>query len=73
MDKKYIFHSSCFDKELMRKQLIILNENAIDYTTVDKSSLAQFRAPLSGHFEVEIYISETHFDKASKLLLGLIE
>lgn len=71
MDKKYIFHSSCFDKELMRKQLIILNDNSIDYRTIDKSSLAQFRAPLSGHFEVEIHISETHFDKATELLIGL--
>ena len=68
MDKNYVFHSSCFDKEFFRKSLIILNENSIDYKTIEKSTKTQFRAPLSGYFEVEIHIRENDFEKASELL-----
>ena len=73
MDNKYVFHSSCFDKEFFRKSLIILNENSIDYKTIEKSTKTQFRAPLSGYFEVEIHINENDFEKASELLNEIIE
>jgi len=73
MDKKYVFHSSCFDKEFFRKSLIILNENSIDYKTIEKSTKTQFRAPLSGYFEVEIHICEDEFEKASELLKDINE
>jgi hypothetical protein len=58
MDKKYVFHSSCYDKELLLKRIILLNDNTIDFKTIEKSGKAQFRAPLSGYFEVEIHIIE---------------
>jgi hypothetical protein len=73
MDSKYVFHSSCFDKELFRKSLIILNENSIDYKIIEKSTKTQFRAPLSGHFEIEIHINKNDFEKASELLNEIIE
>jgi hypothetical protein len=73
MDKKYIFHSSCFDKEFFRRKLIILNENSINYKTNIKSENSHFRAPLSGFFEAEIHINENDFDKANELLKEIIE
>jgi len=73
MDKKLIYHSTCFDQELLRRRLIMLNDNSIDYRTIDKSTLTQSRAPLSGYFEVEIHIGESDFDKACKLLIELNE
>lgn len=68
MDKKYVFHSSCYDKELLLNQVFVLNENSIDFQTDDKSGKVQFRAPLSGYFEVEIHISEHDFERANELL-----
>ena len=71
MDKKYVFHNSCYDKELLLRQVIILKDNSIDFKTIEKSSKAQFRAPLSGYFEVEIHIIESDFEKASELLSAI--
>jgi hypothetical protein len=73
MDKKYVFHSSCYDKELLLKRIILLNDNTIDFKTIEKSVKAQFRAPLSGYFEVEIHIIEDDFEKGSELLSKIDE
>jgi len=73
MDKKYVFHSSCYDKELLLKRIILLNDNTIDFKTIEKSGKTQFRAPLSGYFEVEIHIIEDDFEKASELLSTIDE
>lgn len=73
MKKNYIFHSSCFDKELFRKQLIILNENSIDYQVVNKSNAPSARAPLSSFFEAELFVAEIDFEKAEQLLSQIIE
>ena len=73
MKEKYVFHSSCFDKELCRKQILLLNENNIDFNTVVNENKFHFRAPLSGYFETEIYISRDDFDKADKLLKDFME
>lgn len=73
MKKKYIFHSTCYDKELLRKQSIVLNDNRIDYRLVMKESRAHARAPLSGFFETEIHVYENDFEKADQLLRELIE
>ena len=73
MKKNYIFHSACFDKELFRKQLIILNENSIDYQVVNKSNAPSARAPLSSFFEAELFVAENDFEKAEQLLSQIIE
>lgn len=73
MKKEYIFHSTCYDKDLLRKQVIALDENGIDYRVVNKVSKSQARAPLSGYFESEIHIYENNFEKADSLLKKLIE
>jgi hypothetical protein len=73
MIKNYIFHSTCFDKELFRKQVICLNENLIDYQLINKVNKIQARAPLSGYFETEFHICENDFEKADQLLKNIIE
>jgi len=73
MEKNYILHSACFDKELFRRQVIALNENSIDYQTNNKSNPPSARAPLSSYFEVEIYITEEDFEKADQVLKTIVE
>jgi len=73
MTKNYIFHSTCYDKELLRKQVICLNDNKIDYQIVNKESKTQARAPLSGYYEKELHVCENDFEKADFLLKDLIE
>lgn len=73
MKHKYVFHSTSYDRELLRKQLIVLNDNGIDYKVVNKESKAHARAPLSGYFESEIHVHENDFKKADQLLKELIE
>ena len=73
MEKKYFFHSSCFDKDLFQKQLIILNDHGIDYKIINVKSKSQFRAPLSSYFEAEIHVLESDFAKAEKFLSIWIE
>jgi hypothetical protein len=73
MKTNYIFHSTCYDKELLRKQVICLNDNGIDYQLVSKENKTQVRAPLSGYFETEVHISEIDFERANLLLKDIIE
>lgn len=73
MATKYIFHSTCYDRELFRKEEICLNDNGIDYQVEVKESRKQARAPLAGYFEVEILVSEKDFEKADRLLKDIIK
>jgi hypothetical protein len=73
MNKKYIYHSTCYDRELFRLQMIALNDHRIDFKVVNIESRAHARAPLSGYFESEIHIEENDFEKADPLLRKLIE
>lgn len=73
MSGNYIFHSACYDKELFRRQTLLLNGNSIDYKVVSKSNPTSARAPLSSFFEVEIYFSENDFEKADSLLKRMTE
>ncbi|MFY9150483.1 MAG: hypothetical protein WAO52_00575 [Prolixibacteraceae bacterium] len=73
MTKNYIFHSTCFDNEDLRRKMIVLTDHSIDYKVVEKYSKIQFRAPLSGYFEVEIHISEHDFEQADQLMKQVFE
>ena len=73
MHKKYIFHSTSYEKELFFKMIMLLTNQSIDFKTIEKSSKAQFRSPLSGHFEVEIHIAKDDFEKATLLLSKLTD
>jgi hypothetical protein len=71
--KKYIFHSACFDKELFRRQVMILNDHSIDFQIVDKSNAPSARAPLSSFFEAEIHVLENDFEIADRLLKSITD
>ena len=73
MEPDFIFHSASFDIELFRRQIIVLDENGIDYKVINKQSVRYARAPLSNQLESEIYIHKTDFEKADRLLKKLIE
>lgn len=71
MNDQYLFHHTCFEKEHFLKELIVMNDHQIDFQTIDHSSRIQFKAPASGHFEMEILIQETDFDRANDILESL--
>lgn len=68
MKRTYIFYSACYDKELFRRQVIILNENSIDFKIINKSNPTSSRAPLSSFFEAEIHVAGIDYEKAERLL-----
>lgn len=68
MKRTYIFYSACYDKELFRRQVIILNENSIDFKIINNSNPTSSRAPLSSFFEAEIHVAEIDYEKAERLL-----
>lgn len=72
MANNYVFHSTCYDRELLRKQVICLNENGIDYQLITNEDRIHARAPLSSYFETELHIGENDFEKADKLLKDLM-
>ena len=41
MPKTYIFHSTCYDRDLFRKEEICLNDNGIDYQVEIKETRRQ--------------------------------
>jgi hypothetical protein len=71
--EKYQYYSTFYYKEELRTYNIIFNDNAIDYKLTPKSDHVHARAPLSGYFEMEVYISENDFDKAAKLISEMDE
>lgn len=71
--RNYIYHHTCFEKELLRKQMLLLNENSIDFKVIDRGITTRHRAPLSGYFSAEIHVIYKDFDTANKLLRSLIE
>jgi hypothetical protein len=73
MEKKYIFCNSCFDKELLRKQTIILNDNKVDYKIINKATNAQYRAPQSVYFEAEVHVLDKDFERTERLLNAIEE
>lgn len=73
MKSNYILHSTCFDRDLMRKQIICLNDNGIDYKLENKEIIRQFRVPQNNYFEAEIYINKKEFELADKLLKDVID
>jgi hypothetical protein len=73
MPTNYIFHSTCYDTELLKKEEICLKDNNIDYQVGIKKNTNLAIAPMSGHFEAEIRISEADFKKADLLLKDIIK
>lgn len=73
MKRNFIFHSSCFDKELFRKQFLCLKNSGIDFKLVNKKNKSSARALLSSFFEAEIYFSEKDFDRVDQLLKEFIK
>ena len=71
--KNYIFYNACFDMELLRRQVILLNDNKIDFQIIDIQSRPSARAPLSSYFEAEIHVLESDFEKADKLMKNSFE
>jgi hypothetical protein len=67
-DKKYIFFSTFFDKEVLRRTVILLNEKNIDFRLNNKSNSPSGRAPLSTYIEEDLFIGENDFDRAAALL-----
>ncbi|MBN2807569.1 MAG: hypothetical protein JXR22_13000 [Prolixibacteraceae bacterium] len=73
MEKKYRFFSTYYDKELLRKSILCLNEHQIDYQVQNVVDQVHARAPLSSYFEAELHIEENEFDRADELLKALLE
>jgi hypothetical protein len=73
MDQKYIFHNTCYDRELLRKEEICLDENGIDYQVEIREGWRQARAPLADNFEAEVSIHEKDFARADPLLKDIIK
>lgn len=67
-EKKYIFFSTFFDKEVLRRTVILLNEKNIDFRLNNKSNSLSGRAPLSTYIEEDLFICENDFDRAAALL-----
>ena len=71
MNKSYIFHSTCFDKEELNRKLILLKDNYIDFEIKNNTSSGSFKAPLSVVIEVDILIEENDFEKADEILKSI--
>lgn len=73
MSQKYLHYSTFYDKELLRKSLLCLNEHQMDYQLLNVVDQVHARAPLSSYFEAELHIREDEFERADELLKALLE
>jgi len=73
MDKKeYVFLTTFFDKELLRKAILILEAEHLDFKMINKATHGSFRAPLSVFVEADIQVLSSDYEKAAKLLEALM-
>jgi len=66
--RDYIFLNTYYDKELLRRALIVLNQEGVDFRITDKSGRGSARAPLSAYVEADIMVLSSDFERASQLL-----
>jgi hypothetical protein len=72
MNKNFIFHSTCFNQVELRKKLIILKDNSIDFRIENHTGMGSFKAPLSVVSFVDILVEENNFQKADELLKSIL-
>ena len=73
MNKEYIFHSTCYDRQLLRRIILEFNENTVEYRLENIADKSFARDPGGGYFETEIYILGQDFARADELVKRLSE
>lgn len=71
-NKEFIFLSTFYEKELLRKAVHVLEKEHIDFKMINKTTHASARAPLSVYIEADILVLKSEFEKATNLLEGLV-
>jgi hypothetical protein len=56
MANEFIFLSTMFEQNILRELLFKLEEAKILYKIKNKSSLTNYKTPLSTYIEIEIYV-----------------
>ncbi len=73
MAKKYVYHSTSFDKELAKMQIWVLVQNTIDFEIKRASLREQARSRVSGIYEFQIHVNESDYAKADSVLTEFLD
>ncbi len=72
-EKNYVFLTTFFDKEILRKAILVLKNEQIDFKMINKTSHGSSRAPLSVYIEADIKVLSSDFERAAEILEALME
>ena len=67
-NKDYILYNTYYDKEVLRKVIILLNDEKIDFKILNKSTGGSFRAPQSVYVEADLMILRSDYQIAANLI-----
>lgn len=69
----YIFHNTCYDRELFREEVTCLDKNNIHYHIHKRKNNRPSNAPVTDYFKVDVSIHMNDYDRAHDLLSKIIE
>lgn len=67
-NKKFVHFRTYYDRELLRRAILQLEKENIEFNVSDRSHPGSSRAPLSGYTEVDILVPESDFERVTGLL-----
>ena len=71
-EKEYVFLTTYYDKEILRRTILVLEKEHIDFKMINKTSHGSSRAPLSVLIQADIQVLSSDYEKAAKLLEALM-
>ncbi len=72
-EKEYAFLTTCYDKEILRRAILVLEKEHIDFKMINKTSHGSSRAPLSVYIEADIKVLSSDYERAAEILRELME
>lgn len=73
MAKKYVYHSTSFEKQLTKMQIWVMVQNSIDFEIKRATIREQARSQMNGLYEFQIHVKESDYNKADQVLTEFLE
>ena len=66
--KEYIHLITYYDIGPVRKIVLLLDKEKIDFKAVNKSNQTNYRVPMSTYTEIDVMVNKNDFEKAEQVL-----
>jgi hypothetical protein len=67
-EEEYIHLITYYDIGPVRKIVLLLDKEKIDFKAVNKSNQTNYRVPMSTYTEIDVMVNKDDFEKAEQIL-----